>query len=69
MAAASASTVMEAKLSRGPSRIGTLVFGVVFLSGLIFIGYSIARDLGNIELGSAWPYHLFQTRTPRCPNL
>jgi hypothetical protein len=60
---------MEAKLSRGPSRIGTLVFGVVFLSGLIFIGYSIARDLGNIELGSAWPYHLFQTRTPRCPNL
>src|SRR5271157_1683302 len=58
MAAASASTVIQAKLSRGPSRIGTLVFGLVFLAGLIFIGYSIARDLGNIELGSAWPYLL-----------
>jgi len=61
MSAASASTAMEAKLSRGPSRIGTLVFGVVFLAGLIFIGYSIARDLGNIELGSAWPYILLGT--------
>src|SRR5271157_561237 len=61
MAAASASTVIQAKLSRGPSRIGTLVFGLVFLAGLIFIGYSIARDLGNIELGSAWPYVLLGT--------
>jgi len=61
MAAASASTVMEAKLSRGPGRLGTLVFGLVFLAGLIFIGYSIARDLANIELGSAWPYILLGT--------
>src|SRR5271165_5963135 len=61
MAVASASTVIQAKLSRGPSRIGTLVFGLVFLAGLIFIGYSIARDLGNIELGSAWPYVLLGT--------
>jgi len=58
MAAASASTVMEAKLSRGPSRIGTLIFGVVLVAGLIFIGKSIARDLGSIEMGSAWPYIL-----------
>jgi PiT family inorganic phosphate transporter len=52
---------MEAKLSRGPGRLGTLVFGLVFLAGLIFIGYSIARDLANIELGSAWPYILLGT--------
>src|SRR5450432_1939789 len=58
MAAVSASTVMEAKLSKGPSRTGTLIFGLVLIAGLIFIGTSIARDLNGIELGSAWPYVL-----------
>src|SRR5208282_456389 len=61
MATASASSVIEAKLSRGPSRVGTLIFGVVLIAGLIFIGQSIARDLGNVELGSAWPYILLGT--------
>ncbi len=61
MATASASPVIEAKLSRGPSRIGILVFGVVLVAGLIFIGQSIARDLGNIEIGSAWPNILLGT--------
>ena len=46
------------KLSRGPSRIGTLIFGGVLILGLIFIGGSIARDLADITLGSAWPYVL-----------
>src|SRR6516165_9305972 len=46
------------KLNRGPSRIGTLIFGGVLILGLVFIGTSIARDLGDITLGSAWPYIL-----------
>src|SRR5450432_1852477 len=58
MAAASASSVMEAKLSKGPSRLGSLIFLVVLLAGLIFIGTSIARDMNGIALGSAWPYIL-----------
>jgi inorganic phosphate transporter, PiT family len=52
------SAVLHDKLNRGPSRLGTLIFGIVLLAGLIFIGTSIARDLGNVELGSAWPYVL-----------
>ena len=52
------STAIQEKLSRGPSRVGTLIFGVVLVAGLIFIGTSISRDLGNVELGSAWPYFL-----------
>jgi inorganic phosphate transporter, PiT family len=52
------SAVLRDKLNRGPSRLGTLIFGIVLLAGLIFIGTSIARDLGNVELGSAWPYIL-----------
>ena len=46
------------KLNNPPSRIGTLIFGVVLIVGLIFIGNSIAKDLGDVTLGSAWPYVL-----------
>jgi PiT family inorganic phosphate transporter len=46
------------KLNKAPSRVGTLIFGVVLILGLVFIGTSIARDLGDITLGSAWPYFL-----------
>jgi PiT family inorganic phosphate transporter len=58
MATASASSVMGAKLSRGPSRVGILIFGAVLIAGLIFIGTSISRDLADLTLGSAWPYVL-----------
>jgi len=56
MAVASTSAVLHEKFNRGPSRIGTLVFGAVLIAGLIFIGTSISRDLGNVVLGSWWPY-------------
>jgi len=46
------------KLNRAPSRLGILIFGGVLILGLIFIGASIARDLADISLGSAWPYVL-----------
>jgi PiT family inorganic phosphate transporter len=46
------------KLSKGPSRIGALIFTLVLIGALIFIGTSIARDLADIRLGSAWPYAL-----------
>jgi hypothetical protein len=43
---------MEAKLRRGPSRIGTLIFGAVLIAGLVFIGTSISHDLAELTLGS-----------------
>jgi inorganic phosphate transporter, PiT family len=46
------------KLSKGPSKIGALIFTLVLIGALIFIGTSIARDLADIRLGSAWPYAL-----------
>jgi inorganic phosphate transporter, PiT family len=61
MAVASTSAVLHEKLNRGPSRIGVLTFGAVLVAGLIFIGTSISRDLGSIELGSSWPYVLLGT--------
>src|SRR5208282_110977 len=57
-AGTSASHVLDAKLSKGPGRIGILVFGLVMIAGLIFIGASISRDLADVTLGSAWPYIL-----------
>jgi len=58
-ASASASShVIAEKLSKGPSRIGTLVFGLVLIAGLVFIGTSIAKDMSDVILGSAWPYLL-----------
>jgi PiT family inorganic phosphate transporter len=46
------------KLAKKPSKLGGLIFGLVVVGGLVFIGTSIARDLGNIRLGSSWPYIL-----------
>jgi PiT family inorganic phosphate transporter len=46
------------KLSKKPSKLGGLIFGLVVVGGLVFIGTSISRDLGNIRLGSSWPYIL-----------
>ena len=53
-----ASQVLAEKLNQGPSRIGTLVFGLVLIAGLIFIGTSISHDMEGVTLGSAWPYVL-----------
>jgi inorganic phosphate transporter, PiT family len=55
---ATATVAVQQKLSRGPSRLGILIFGVVLLAGLVFIGTSIARDLHGVTLGSLWPYFL-----------
>ena len=46
------------KMSKGPGTVGVLIFTGVLIAGLIFIGTSIAKDLSNIVLGSAWPYFL-----------
>jgi PiT family inorganic phosphate transporter len=46
------------KLSKKPSKLGMSIFVVVLIGGLIFIGTSIARDLGGVQLGATWPYVL-----------
>jgi inorganic phosphate transporter, PiT family len=53
-----ASHVLAEKMNRAPSRIGTLIFGLVLIAGLIFIGTSISHDLINVRIESWWPYVL-----------
>jgi len=54
--ASAGSQVIADKINQPPSRIGTLIFGLVLIAGLIFIGTSISHDMGDVVLGSAWPY-------------
>jgi inorganic phosphate transporter, PiT family len=56
--APSSTHAVSEKLNQGPSTIGTLVFGLVLIAGLIFIGTSISHDLADVTLGSSWPYIL-----------
>jgi PiT family inorganic phosphate transporter len=48
-------------MSKGPGKVGMLIFGAVLIGGLIFIGTSIAKDLADIRMVSAWPYILLGT--------
>lgn len=54
-------TTVTEKLKKGPGATGMLIFGVVLIIGVIFIGYSLSRDLGDLRLGSAMPYILLGT--------
>src|SRR5271156_4638457 len=57
-AAAATNTAIHEKLNKKPSKMGMSIFVLVLLGGLIFIVTSIARDLGDVTLGSSWPYIL-----------
>jgi len=56
--AAPAKHSVHDKLSKGPSRTGALIFALVLIAGLVFIGSSIAKDLSGIRMESFWPYFL-----------
>jgi PiT family inorganic phosphate transporter len=46
------------KLSKGPGLMGTLIFVVVLIIGLGYIGWNLAHDLASLRTGSALPYLL-----------
>jgi PiT family inorganic phosphate transporter len=56
--AASERHTLHEKMSKGPGKIGMLIFGGVLIAGLIYIGTSIALDLAGVQRTSAWPYLL-----------
>jgi len=46
------------KLSKGPGAMGMMIFGVVLIAGIIYIGYSLSHDLIGVKNTSAMPYIL-----------
>jgi inorganic phosphate transporter, PiT family len=55
---ATASSVLDQKLSRSPGKLGMLIFGAVFLVGILYAGSSLLRDLGTVHSESILPYLL-----------
>jgi PiT family inorganic phosphate transporter len=52
-----ASAVHE-KFAKGPGLIGTLIFAVVAVGAIGYIGWNLTRDLSDLRTGSALPYIL-----------
>jgi len=52
-----ASAVHE-KFAKGPGLIGTLIFAVVAIGAVGYIGWNLTRDLAEMRSGSALPYIL-----------
>jgi PiT family inorganic phosphate transporter len=57
MATAAPALVAE-KLNKKPGRIGMIAFGAALLVGVIYIGISIAGDLGTVTSNSGLPFVL-----------
>ena len=49
---------LEAKLGKGPGKIGILVFGVVLIIGVIYAGSSLISDLSSVHSQSILPFLL-----------
>ncbi len=52
------SSLLDKKLSKGPGRTGVLVFGVVLLMGVLYVGWSLVSDLSQVRSTSLFPYLL-----------
>jgi inorganic phosphate transporter, PiT family len=51
-------TLLDQKLSRSPGKLGILIFGAVFVVGVLYAGSSLVRDLGTVHSESFLPYLL-----------
>ena len=55
---ATATTALDQKISRSPGMIGVVVFGIVFIIGVMYAGSHLLRDLQFAPSTSALPYVL-----------
>lgn len=55
-ATATTTSAVHEKIAKGPGLIGTLIFVVVLIVGLSYIGWQLTRDLGTQQGGSWLPY-------------
>jgi inorganic phosphate transporter, PiT family len=46
------------KFAKGPGAIGMLIFGIVAIGAVIYIGWNLVRDLAEMRTASALPYIL-----------
>src|SRR5579863_9293417 len=51
-------SLLDRKMKKSPAWISGIIVLVALAGGLVYIGIHVDRDLGNITMGSAWPYVL-----------
>ncbi len=56
--ATASQTVLDAKLSRSPGKLGMIIFGIVLAIGVAYAGSSLLSDLSTVHSGSFLPYLL-----------
>jgi inorganic phosphate transporter, PiT family len=60
-AAPQGGSLLDHKMKKSPAWLSGLIVLVALVGGLGYVGFHIAGDLGNITLGSTWPYILLGT--------
>jgi PiT family inorganic phosphate transporter len=52
-------TLLDKKMKKSmPTWVSGVIVGIALVGGLGYIGFHVAGDLGNVVLGSIWPYLL-----------
>ena len=54
-------SMLDHKMKASPAWLSGLIVLIALIGGLGYVGFHIAGDLGNISLGSTWPYILLGT--------
>ncbi len=54
-------SLLDKKMKKSPAWLSGVIVLVALIGGLAYVGFHIAGDLGNITLGSTWPYFLLGT--------
>jgi inorganic phosphate transporter, PiT family len=54
-------SLLDKKMKKSPAWISGVIVLVALIGGLSFVGFHIGQDLGNVTLGSIWPYLLLGT--------
>ena len=52
------SSILDSKMSKGPGKIGMVIFGLALIGGLGYAAGQIAHDLANNPQPTIWPYVL-----------
>jgi inorganic phosphate transporter, PiT family len=51
-------SLLDHKMGKSPAWVSTIIVLGALLGGLVYVGYHVSRDLGNVVIVSIWPYAL-----------
>jgi PiT family inorganic phosphate transporter len=54
-------SLLDKKMKKSPAWISGVIVLIALIGGLSYVGFHIGQDLGNVTLGSIWPYLLLGT--------